>query len=167
MFFNKEKPQAVDLAEKLIITLDNHDLYTNTVDIHNFLYILWCKYFKETNNFLFNEKFVASHAGPRINTVSDRFCPYAYEIHTYGGSKDIEEEEYFIKNIFYIKKLYRNARKLRDIVKTPTWKRFFDKWDNKGYWMGGFNYPDPYPEIPTSCLIEEVDNILNEVENLE
>lgn len=164
------KPRAVELGESLVKVLDNHNLYTNVVDLQNFIFVLWCKYFKDKNGeYLFDEPFRASSVGPKVSSIRDRFCVYAYEIHPYGW-KDVKEDPYFVANIKFIKKLYRNSKKLRNIVNTSYCKKFYKEWcDNdydKGFWVGGFNRPYELEEIPFSYIAEDIDNILKQVNAL-
>ena len=167
-YIRKEKPVSVDLAEKLVKEMYNHDLDVNIIDLHNYLFILWCKYFRETGDYLYGaEPFIATSTGPRLLSVRDRFCLYPSRVSIWGWGEDVEEDPWFAKNIEYIKKLRRNSFKVRDIVKTKSWKKFYDKKETDDYWAGGIHeFKEDLKQIPFSYIVEEVDNILNQVDAL-
>lgn len=160
------KPKPIKVAENLIMILDDYELYTNVIDIHNYLFALWCKYFEEKGEMLFEEKFVASPVGPKVQTVRDRLCVYAYEIHPYGWKRE-EEDLYLLNNLPFIKKLYNNRKELRKLTKVPSWTDAAATWNSEGYWDGGFHKNYSYPSIPYSKVIGDIPDFLKELNALD
>ena len=104
-YIRKEKPVSVDLAEKLVKEMYNHDLDINIADLHNYLFILWCKYFRETEDYLYGaEPFIATMHGPRLLSVRDRFCLYPSKVSIWGWRENIVEDLGLLKILNMLRK---------------------------------------------------------------